>query len=85
MQAGFASVDIAPPIGSDIPRGFSPRVSTGVRMPLEATACMLRMDAGPPMAVVGVDAVSVPDTTVREAPRRIGALFIAEGLPGLLG
>jgi hypothetical protein len=71
IQAGFATTDITPDIGSHIPGGFAPRISTGVLDPLQARACVLRESET--IAVVGVDAVSLNDATVADARSRIQA------------
>ncbi|MBT3375350.1 MAG: hypothetical protein HN742_17230 [Lentisphaerae bacterium] len=70
MRVGFATLDITPEIGSDIPGGFSPRVSTGIRDPLQAQACVVEGDDDRLLAVVSVDAVWVPDATVAAARER---------------
>lgn len=65
ITAGFASVDITPPLGSEIPGGFSPRRATGVLDPLGVHACVI--EDGTAFAAVGVDAVSLPASVVRAA------------------
>jgi len=58
IQAGFAVADITPPVGAHIPGGLLPRVSVGIRDPLQVTAgVFLSPDAE--VALVGVDAVSL--------------------------
>lgn len=67
MRVGFAIADITPDVGSEIPGGFSPRVSTGIHDPLQARACVVEVDDGSLLAFVGVDAVWVQNATVAAA------------------
>jgi hypothetical protein len=69
LQAGFGVADITPPVGGNIPGGFLPLKSTGIRDPLLAVACVVH-DGSTPVALVGVDALFVP-REVTEFARRL--------------
>ena len=71
LSIGFATADITPDPGAAIPGGFSPRPATGTLDPLGAHACVLVGDGA--LAVVGVDAVSVPDPVVAQARAALAA------------
>lgn len=68
LRAGFARVDVTPPIGAQIPGGFNKNISTGVRDPLWAEAAVFVNDAMA-LAVVGVDTLMIPDDVVADARR----------------
>lgn len=68
LQAGFAFVDITPPIGAEMPGGFEKRYNVGVHDPLHARA-MLVDDGWMRLAVVGVDCLSLKHSTVQKARR----------------
>ncbi|MCC6144443.1 MAG: hypothetical protein IT368_11615 [Candidatus Hydrogenedentes bacterium] len=70
VQAGFARVDITPEAGAQIPGGFAQKLAEGVHDPLFAEACVVR-NGDMTLAIVGVDALFVPDTVVAEARRLI--------------
>lgn len=70
LEVGFGTADITPPVGTVMPGGFRPVVSTGVRDPLLAVACVLT-DGQTPLAIVGIDAIFVDKETVRAARERI--------------
>ncbi|MDX9980000.1 MAG: hypothetical protein RBU25_08105 [Lentisphaeria bacterium] len=69
LTAGFATVDITPALGSDMPGGFSPRHATGVLDPLGVHACVIEDEV--PFACVGVDAVSLPAAVLRSGWRKL--------------
>lgn len=69
LTAGFATVDITPEPGCEIPGGFQPRQATGTIDPLGVHACVLVDDA--PFACVGVDAVSLPAAVIRAGWERL--------------
>lgn len=69
-QAGFAASDITPEIGANIPGGFRPNLSKGVRDPLYAVACVVT-DGTTPVALVGIDELFIGKHTVRQARERI--------------
>lgn len=56
LTAGFARVDITPPVGSEMPGGFFKSLATGVHDPLYVRAAWLD-DGQTPLAVVSVDCV----------------------------
>jgi hypothetical protein len=58
LQIGFGSADITPPVGANIPGGFFPNASQGVRENLLATACVIH-DGTTSLALVGVDTLMV--------------------------
>jgi neutral ceramidase len=66
LRVGFASVDITPPIGSEIPGGFEKRYNVGVHDPLHARAMLLE-DERIRLAIVGVDCLSLKHSTVQQA------------------
>lgn len=68
LQVGFGVADITPEVGANIPGGFLPLKSTGVRDRLLAVACVVH-DGTTPVALVGVDALFVP-RDVTDAARR---------------
>ena len=63
FRAGFAQVDITPPVGSSLAGYFHDRVATRVRDPLHAKAMVLDSD-GTRLALVACDLICVDrDTT----------------------
>jgi neutral ceramidase len=78
LKAGFGSADITPEPGAQMPGGFRPHLSKGVRDPLYAVACVVT-DGKTPLALVGIDALFVGKHTTAEAR----ALIVkATGIPG---
>ncbi|HIE53489.1 MAG TPA: hypothetical protein EYP85_17185 [Armatimonadetes bacterium] len=67
MQAGFAAVDITPPLGAEMPGSFNKRHATGVHDPLHAKAAVFEDSAGTRVALVGVDCLSLKHSTVEKA------------------
>ncbi len=59
IRAGFHVADITPPIGASIPGGFAPRPAEGIHDPLRVRAAVL-LGEDDALALVGVDAVSIP-------------------------
>src|SRR5262245_15226980 len=78
LQVGFGVADITPEIGGNIPGGFLPLKSTGVRDRLLAVACVLH-DGKDSVALVGVDALFMP-REVSELARR--SILKATKIPG---
>jgi hypothetical protein len=78
MQAGFASADITPAIGREVPGGFSKAFSTNIHDPLLATAVVIG-DGETRVALVGLDNLSVKRSVVQAARRAIEA---RTGIPG---
>jgi len=78
LKAGFASVDITPPLGSESPGYFEKRVFWDVHDPLYAKAVVFEA-GGSRVSLVGVDALSLKASTVREARRLAEAMT---GIPG---
>ena len=76
LQVGFARADITPPVGSQIPGGFSKNISKGVRDPLWVEAAVF-VNGSMALAVVGVDTLMIPDDVAAEARRE------AERLSGI--
>ncbi len=66
LKAGFASADITPEPGAQMPGGFRKNLSKGVRDPLYAVACVVT-DGTTPVALVGIDALFIGKHTVKEA------------------
>ena len=77
LTAAFAAIDITPAVGMDMPGGFSPRVSTGASMPLQARAAALE-NHGSGLIIIGVDAVSINFDTANAVKTEISAVT---GLP----
>ena len=69
MKIGFATADITPPIGSQIPGSFNQRFNTGVHDPLLAKAIVLD-DGTTRSAFVGVDCLSLKHSVVQRARER---------------
>jgi neutral ceramidase len=78
LQVGFGVADITPEIGGNIPGGFLPLKSTGVRDRLLAVACVVH-DGTTAVALVGIDALFVP-REVTDVARR--AIQKATKIPG---
>jgi hypothetical protein len=66
LQVGFGSADITLPVGANIPGGFFPNPSQGVRDKLLATACVMH-DNKTSLALVGVDTLIVSAPVVAMA------------------
>ena len=66
LKAGFASADITPPVGKEIPGLFERRIALGIHDPLYARAAFLD-DGKQTVAFVQVDAIVVGDDLVRRA------------------
>jgi hypothetical protein len=64
MKAGFSTVDITPPLGSESPGGFGKKFLWDVHDPLRVKTAVLEND-GVRVALVGVDALSIMASTVR--------------------
>jgi hypothetical protein len=77
FEAGFASVDITPPIGWRRAGGYHEEISTGVNDPLLAKALVLSQDRVT-VALVGNDLCSVPRDLTDAARRRAAE---ATGIP----
>jgi hypothetical protein len=77
VAAGFGVADITPEAGQQMPGGFQPRLSKGVRDPLWAVACVVT-DGTTAVALVGIDALFIGAATTREARRLIQQ---ATGIP----
>lgn len=71
IKAGFGVADITPDVGANIPGGFRPNPSKGVRDPLYAVACVVS-DGSTPIALVGIDELFITKPTVTRARERIG-------------
>lgn len=78
VKAGFASADITPEPGAQMPGGFRPNHSKGVQDPLFAVAAVIT-DGTTPLAIVGIDALFIGKHTVREARALIEK---SAGIPG---
>lgn len=70
LLASFACSDITPAIGMEMPGGFSPRISEGVGMPLQARATALENHESR-LIIIAVDAVSLHFDTVNAIKRQI--------------
>jgi hypothetical protein len=70
LQVGFGIADITPEVGGNIPGGFLPLKSTGVRDRLLAVACIVH-DGKTPVALVGVDSLFIPGHVTDLARRNI--------------
>jgi hypothetical protein len=66
MKIGFGVADITPPIGAEMPGGFSKRYNVGVHDPLQAKA-MVVDDGEDRAAIVQVDCLSLKHSVVRRA------------------
>ncbi len=66
MQSGFASEDITPPVGADLPGGFKKNPNVGIRDPLYAVAAVFS-DGTNHVAVVGTDTLCIMKETVAQA------------------
>ena len=78
LQAGFARVDITPPVGSEVPGGFAKNFSQGVHDPLWVEAAVIRNGATA-LALVGVDLIMLPGDVVTKARAEAEARC---GIPG---
>lgn len=68
LAAGFARIDITPEAGCEMPGGFNKNFAKGVHDPLFAEAAVL-VNQETALAVVGVDALMIPDEVIAEARR----------------
>ena len=59
MKAGFYTTDITPPLGIEVPGGFSKVYNQGIHDPLKARAAVFEAD-GTTLAFVGVDTCELP-------------------------
>ncbi len=78
LKAGFAEKDITPAPGTEMPGMFGKRFSGPVHDPLWVNGAVFEDDGGA-VAVVGVDALSVRTSMVRQARAKIAA---ATGISG---
>jgi neutral ceramidase len=65
LQAGFARVDITPPLGCEIPGGFHKQLARSVADPLYVRACWLQTEAGA-VGLTSVDCVSLEAEAVAQ-------------------
>jgi hypothetical protein len=70
VHVGFGVGDITPPVGAEMPGGFTKRKGKGVRDKLLAVACVV-YDGTTPVALVGIDALFITKRTVLTARRLI--------------
>jgi neutral ceramidase len=70
LQIGFGTADITPPIGAEIPGGFTKLVNKGVKDRLYAVAFVV-YDGTTPVALVGTDTLMIGRSTVEDARRSI--------------
>lgn len=66
MKVGFASVDITPPLGSEVPGGFTKAYLWDVHDPLYVKASVFESE-GVKVALVSVDALSLKASIVKKA------------------
>ncbi len=66
MQIGFASANITPSFGMEVPGGMSKRSTKGVHDELQATAAVFD-DGEQAVALVGVDSLSIKHSVVERA------------------
>ncbi|MDP6778653.1 MAG: hypothetical protein QGI83_18005, partial [Candidatus Latescibacteria bacterium] len=71
IKAGFAEAVITPEIGQEMPGGIQKRFAQSVHDDLFATAMVLD-DGQSPVAIVGIDALSVKRSVVLSAREQIG-------------
>lgn len=79
MTAGFAEVDITPPLGTRKIGWLKVIVGDHVLDPLYARVCVLRREGGEPVAFVQLDTLSVSRRQVADVRQRVEA---AHGVPG---
>ncbi len=72
IQAGFARLDITPPLGTPISGYFEPRYAEGVRDPLEVNALALGNGAET-MLILACDVVAITQDHAEELRARIAA------------
>jgi len=72
IKAGFAECVISPEVGQEMPGIFQKRFGQSIHDDLLATALVLD-DGAAPVAIVGVDTLSVKRSIVRDARERIAA------------
>ncbi len=66
MQVGFAAADVTPPVGREVPGGFSKAYSRSFHDPLLATAVVIA-DGDERVALVGLDNLSVKRSVAQAA------------------
>ncbi len=66
LEVGFASEDITPAVGAEMPGGFDKLLSKGTRDPLYAVAAVIS-DGKTPVALVGIDSLFTPKSSVQLA------------------
>lgn len=76
MKVGFSTVDITPPLGSEVPGGFTKNFMNDVHDPLHIKAIVLENN-GVRVALVSVDSLSIKASTVR------GGRQMAEKITGI--
>ncbi len=78
LRAGFAIVDITPPLGIRMSGYFSERLASGIKDPLLAKAMVLRQ-GDTAAAIVCCDLLGIDETLTRDVRARIEA---ERGIPG---
>ena len=78
LKAGFARIDITPPVGAEMPGGFGKNPSKGIHDPLFAEAAYFA-NGSIELAVVGVDLIMIPRDVVDETRKQAEARC---GIPG---
>jgi len=78
MQVGFAAADVTPPIGREVPGGFSKAYSNNIHDPLLATAMVIACGERR-VVLVGMDNLSVKRSVVQAARSTIHE---RTGIPG---
>lgn len=74
LEAGYAEVDITPPLGGSMPGYFTDRRATGVSDPLKAHALYLRKGKET-AALVSCDLIGVPAAVVRAVRAQVRRLL----------
>ena len=77
MKVGFSTVDITPPLGSEVPGDFIKRFSYDVHDPLHVKAAVFEGEETR-VALVSVDALSIKASTVNSGRE------LAEKMMGIL-
>ncbi len=72
LRAGFARLDITPPVGAEMPGGYGKHISTGVRDPLWVEAAWFS-DGKTETALVGVDLIMIPREVILDTRKRVEA------------
>ncbi|MCP4644572.1 MAG: hypothetical protein GY851_29275 [bacterium] len=73
LRAGFARTDLTPAVGTEMPGGFSKRLSKGIHDPLWAEAAYFN-DGNTELAVVGIDLIMISHETVALARKHAETL-----------